>query len=181
MSNKKPKISARQVYREIAKRTHTPVDVVSSIVQAYGEIVEQCLKNKIQISLGRVGTFSYKEVPPMDYTEWLGNMSGKDDLVIYWQKEVAGYSKPKFTFSTSCRQRINNATRVPYGTAESIAGYSRVNDTAHERIDYKEYLKKTNYNRYLLLFEDGVGFEPEDYKTDDYDLITLEEEENDEN
>lgn len=175
-SNKKPKLSSKQVYKEISKRTNVPSDVVAKVIQSYGEIVEQCLKNKIQISLSRIGTFTYKEVPPLDYTEWIGAMSGKEEPVLYWQEKVSGFSKPRFSFTTSCRQRINDATRVPYGTVPSLPGYRRSEDDPHERINYKEYLKKNNYERYLLLFENDNSVNAEDdYFSDDYNFLIMDD------
>ena len=175
---KKLKLSNKELLKELSERTGNSVANISRIFSCYEDIVAQCIKNKIEVSIGKLGTFTFKEVLPRDYMEWKGFM-GDGQYTIFFQKNTDGFVKAKFRLNQSFARTVREQTWVPYGSVVSGENVyvTSENDANKPRIDFKKYIEETRLAKgeNLNLQEEIENINPEE---DEYDSVILGEEEN---
>ena len=135
---KKPKIERNIVFEEIGRRTHLPVKYVRSVLEAYEEIVIECLKNRIEVSLGDIGTFGYHFVPPRDHIEWNGYMPVTGERVVYYQDKADGFIRLKWRFNRMFNSTFKQNTRILYGTMQSLPGTVELRPWSENIVNYDE-------------------------------------------
>lgn len=173
---KKLKLSKKDLITELSERSGNDKRTILKIIECYEDIVFQCLKNKIEVSFGGLGTFTFKEVLPRDYIEWKGFTDNRE-YTIFFQKNTDGFIKGSFRMNPTFKRTLREQTCIPHGSVasdESVYADSE-NDINKPRVDFEKYLEelraKKAENEGAKVKIDNIN--PEE---DEYDNITLEEE-----
>lgn len=189
---RKPKITTRDLAKEISSRTGISASTVLQVIETFGEVAFQCLRNKIEVPFLKLGTIGYRIIEPRDYVEWLGfDRSDNKKPIVFYLENTDGYVKPVFRLSTAFRNKLKEETLVPHGTVPSGENvlYDSERDKDKPRINFIEYMLSLNdlrlgkeqreliskQERDKLKEEQLLKEEPIDYE-DEYDSIVLEEE-----
>ncbi len=183
MGKRKPRLTLTALMSEIGERTGNSTRTVANIFNCYEEIVEQCLKNKIEVACGKLGTFTFKEVLPKDYIEWKG-FTPDGRYVIFFQENTDGFIKTNFRLNSSFKKKIREETWVPHGSipsGENVYADSE-NDIGKPRIDFVQYMKELRKDKEDDSLKEIANDPKEEIDgNDEYDSIILEpEEENNE-
>lgn len=171
---KKLKLSKKELLAELNERTGHDKKTIEKILGCYEDIVFQCLKNKIEISFGGLGTFTYKEILPRDYVEWKG-FNNLGEYVIFFEKNTDGCIKPSFRLTRTFKKRIREQTNIPYGSVpsgENVYADSE-NDLKKPRVDFKQYLEELKIEKAK---QNGMYIDNINPDEDEYDSIILGEE-----
>lgn len=176
---KKLKLSKKDLLTELNERTGIDKRTLVKILECYEDIVYQCLKNKVEVSMGKLGTFTFKEVLPRDYIEWKG-FNNTGDYVIFFQKNTDGFIKASFRLNSSFKRRIREETSIPHGSvASDVNVYAdSENDIGKPRIDFVKYLEELRLKKEE---KEGIKIDNINPEDDEYDDIVLSEEEDIEN
>lgn len=147
--SKLPRISQREIIKELSHRTGLSTGLVEKVLKAHEEIIQQCLCNQIQVPFGKIGVFSFKVVPPRKYIEWNGYLN--KTAVIFYQNKADGYIKPLWKYLDSFNRKARRASAIPYGSMPNIdedkpyTAFVKPFDkegNPKEKIDYIEYMKE---------------------------------------
>ena len=187
---RKPKITTRNLAKEISSRTGVRSSTVLQIIETFGEVAFQCLRNKIEVPFLKLGTIGYRIIEPRDYVEWLGFDNSKKPIVFYLEN-TDGYVKPVFRLSPAFRAKLKEETLVPHGSVPSGEDvlYDSERDKDKPRINFVEYMLSLNdlrlgkEQRKLIskqerdkLREEQLQEEESTEYEDEYDSIILGEE-----
>lgn len=165
-SKGKPSLLSDDLYKALKERTGVPASVCEKVLKAYSEIIKQGIVNQVEIPLCGVGTFTWKEIPCLDYNEWLGsyyNEKGELDRCIFYLENCDGKLYPEFRPTRSFGRSIMDNTIIPYDAKNSLPGNKDRYSSDYIRINYREY-----YNKHQA--EEDAKKEPL-YDLDDYDLL----------
>ena len=170
---RKPKLLINELYTEISKRIHAPVEFVEEVMRAYQSVVYQCITNQIEVPLGTIGKFSYNLMPPREYKEWNSFYNPNGKPVIFFINQADGYIKPSFHFYKNFLSTAKEKLVIPYGSmpcGENIIERHPVSDIY---IDYKEYCKQkipeTNASDESLEILSNDINDIEEYDNSEYD------------
>lgn len=163
----KPRLTYKELVKEISRRVGVPALVADKILGSFEDIVTQCLANGVQVTFGRLGTFTYKIIYPKEYYEWNGKLG--DKKVIFYQEKVDGYFRPEWKYTRSVISKVKQASTIPYGSVESKEANYFVNEVDSEgnvkpRIEYKSYMREKHPD---LFDEDNIQ-EIKQASTEDY-------------
>lgn len=169
---RKLKLSKKDLLTELSGRCGTDKRSIEKFIKCYEDIVFQCLKNKIEVSFGKIGTFTFRESLPRDYIEWKG-FTDSGDYIVFFQKNRDGYIKPSFRLNTTFKKILREETYIPYGSVPSDNDVYVVgeNDIDRPRVDYDKYLEEMKLKKKK---KDGVKVDNINPEEDEYDDITLE-------
>lgn len=170
---RKPRIHTDDVYREISLRSSVPTNVVKNVVRNYIEIITQCIENEVIIPFGGIGVFEPIREKPHDYTEFRAFLN--DEPIVFFRKNTDGFVRFKFKPYDRYKKLIREHTYIPYGSIESDKGVEYRRMPHLRRVDYEQYLKDTNLEKYEEQFGRRDKFQqipeatPQEY--DEYDML----------
>lgn len=198
-----PRMTSRELYREVGKRVHCPTRLVEIIVLTFEKVIIQCLLQKIRVPFGTLGTFGYKTIPPRDYVEWNG-WTKEGEPVVFYRRNTNGYLKFYFHLNNAFRHQLKEIAIIPYGSVPSEEPNPERHPHSNIKIDYEEYYQKEkqeksieqnnikientedenedepieDYEQYIEYSDDNDYSDYDDYEEYDSDDIDLEEGEN---
>lgn len=162
----KPRILSEDLYKALKKRTGVPAVACEKVIRAYCEIIKQGLVNQVEIPLHNVGTFTWKEIPCFDYSEWLGMYYDEEGILhkcIFYRENCDGKLVPDFRIADGFRKAIMDNTSIPYDPNISLPGKRDKFSSDIPRVNYEEYYEKHKQE------EDAK--KESLYELDDYDLF----------
>ena len=162
---RKPKITSTEVTNEISKRLGLKQEMVKKVIDAYGDIVYQCLLNKIQVPFYPLGTFSFNVIPPRDHVEWRCYYNAEGEPIVFYQDKVDGYIKPSWSFGRTWAVKLKDNSRIPYGTMPSEEGIKVPLTENDLYMNYDDYVKEYKPERY----ENAPRYQEDIENTEDTD------------
>lgn len=70
-SSKKPRLTQKEVAYQIFLRTGLQADIIKSVLDIYGEIIQEGLLGQVEVPIPGIGYLSWKQVAPRaDVRRW---------------------------------------------------------------------------------------------------------------
>lgn len=144
---KKPRFTLAVIYEELSERTNVPLSVIERIMDAYTQMVEESISNRVEIPFGKIGRFTFTISPPHDYVEWNGFY--QDKPVIYYKNKADGHIKIGWKFSPTFKQRFKEYTKIPYGSMPSLPDVIELRPRSEIKMDFNEVMKESVLRKLL--------------------------------
>lgn len=129
-SSKKPRLTQKEVAYQIFLRTGLQADIIKSVLDIYGEIIQEGLLGQVEIPIPGIGHLSWKQVAPRaDVRRW-----NPKEKCYTEPKDVPGFQKTVLRLSSRWAEKQKEATLFDVGE-ENPADTSLVNYDEDDEID----------------------------------------------
>lgn len=104
---KKPTVSYKTIYDEVAIRTGFPLSVIDKIIVNYYEIIKQCIESGVQVR-DKAGTYTWTEKQPRE------NATIRNPRTNESKENVClpGYWIPRFKPGNRWKESLKEKTRI---------------------------------------------------------------------
>lgn len=105
-TSKKPRLTQKEVAYQIFLRTGFPPDMIKTILDIYGEIVQEGLLGQVEVPIPGIGHFGWKQINPRaDVRTWNPNSHCYNE-----PKDVPGFQKTVLRLSSKWSAKQKAAT-----------------------------------------------------------------------
>ena len=140
---RKPKITEKEVYEELAKRVNAPKELMQKVFRAYQKMIYQCAVEQVEIAFGSMGCFKTFIKPPREHIEW-NSWGVNGEKIVFYLDQADGYVKPYFRFYPNVWKEAKEILAIPYGSMPALPGCKEFHPVSDKYVDYREYKKNKN-------------------------------------
>lgn len=103
----RPHITETELIKEVVKRTGLPLNAVFQAVNAYYDIIKECIENGVEVKMGELGTMGWKMKQP-NYGVVYYDFKTKQPLP---PQDTPGFWIPYFTPRQKWKRELKEKTK----------------------------------------------------------------------